>query len=31
VALQYGTLRTTEIYIEDLKQSKLDEKMRRFG
>lgn len=30
-ALQHGTLRTTEIYIEDLKQSKLDEKMRRFG
>ena len=29
--LQRGTLRTTEIYIEDLKQSKLDDKMRRFG
>ena len=30
-ALQHGTLRTTEVYIEDLKQSRLDEKMRRFG
>ena len=30
-ALQHRTLRTTEVYIEDLKQSRLDEKMRRFG
>lgn len=30
-ALQHGMLRTTEIYIEDLKQSRLDEKVRRFG